>query len=121
MSNRVMGKAQVKVDGQMLDTMPGAALDIGGVTRKTVTGANKVLGFQEEPKPSKLEVEIAVKAGTSLAAIGRWDNVTSTFEADTGQTYVISGGWVVDPPSTTDNDGKAKIVIEGPPAEEMMA
>lgn len=121
MSNRVMGRAQVKANGSMLDTMPGASLDIGGVSRKTVTGGSKVLGFQEEPKPSKLEVEIAVKAGTSLAEIARWDDITATFEADTGQTYVISNAWVTEPPTVVDNDGKAKIVIEGPPAEEMMA
>ena len=120
MSNRVMGRAQIKVNGQMLDTLPGASMDIGGVGRKTVTGANKVLGFQEEPRPSKLECEIAVKVGTSLAAMGRWEDVTVSFEADTGQTYVIANGWCLDPPSATDNDGKAKIVIEGPPAEEMM-
>ena len=120
MSNRVMGRAQIKVNGQMLDTMPGASLDIGGVSRATVTGSNKVLGFQETPKPSKLEVEIAVKPGTSLAAMGRWDDVTATFEADTGQTYVIPNGWCTEPPTTTDNDGKAKVVIEGPPAEEMI-
>lgn len=119
MSNRVMGKAQIKADGQLLDTLPGATLDIGGETRTTVVGANRVLGFTGAVAQSKLECEIAVKAQTSLAAIGRWEDLTVTFEADTGQTWVISHGWVTNPPTTTDNDGKAKVVIEGPPAEEM--
>lgn len=119
MSNRVMGKAQIKADGQLLDTLPGATLDIGGPTRSTVNGANRVLGFTEAIGQSKLEFEIAVKGQTSLAAIRNWDDVTATFEADTGQTWVISHGWVTNPPTTTDNDGKAKVVIEGPPAEEM--
>lgn len=119
MSNRVMGKALIKVDGKVLDTLPGASLDIGGETRETVTGANKVLGFKSSPRPSKLECEIAIKNRTSAAEIARWTDVTVTFEADTGQAFVIPGGWVTEPPQITENEGKAKITIEGPPAEEM--
>lgn len=119
MSNRVMGRAQIKANGQMLDSHPGATLDIGGVSRESVVGANAVHGFKEAVKQSKLELEISVKPGTSAAEVGRWSDITATFEADTGQTWVISNGWVTEPPTMTDNDGKMKIVIEGPPAEEM--
>lgn len=120
MSNRVMGRAQIKVNGKLLDTHPGASLDIGGEARETVAGANAIHGFKSSIMPSKLECEISVKAETSLAEIGRWDDVTVTFEADTGQTWVIAHGWNTTPPTTTDNDGKAKVTIEGPPAEEML-
>lgn len=118
--SRVMGKAQIKVNSQLLESHPGASLDIGGPVRTTVVGANSIHGFTEALQPSKLECEISVKSGTSLAAIRGWDDVTVTFEADTGQTYVISNGWSTNPPTVTDNDGKAKLVIEGPPAEEML-
>jgi hypothetical protein len=120
MSNRVQGRFLIKANGQMLETLPGASLDIGGVGRKTMVGANAVLGFSEEIRQSKVECEIAVKAQTSLAEIGRWSDITVTVESDTGQTWVVSHGWVIDPPTTTDNDGKAKVTIEGPPAEEML-
>lgn len=120
MSNRLMGKAQIKVDAKLLETLPGASLDIGGVARTTVAGSNKILGFTEQVQQSKLECEFGVKEGTSLAAVNRWDDVTVTFEADTGQTWVISHGWSTTPPTATDNEGKAKCVIEGPPAEEML-
>lgn len=119
--SKIMGRAQIKVNGQMLDTVGGSTLDIGGVDRETVNGDNKVLGFQEKPKPSKLECEIVVKAGTSAAEVGRWDNITTTTESDTGQTWVQSGAWVTTTPTVTTADGKMKITIEGPPAEEMQA
>ena len=121
MSNKVMGRAQIKVNGTMLESMPGAVLDPGGVARTTVVAANSIAGFTEQLRQSKLEIEIAYKAKTSLKEIGGWDDVTVTFEADTGQTYVISHGWNTEPSAITDNEGKAKIVIEGPPAEEMMS
>lgn len=120
MGNRVMGKAQIKANGSLLETHPGASLDIGGPTRATVSGANAIHGYQETVAPSKLECEISVKEGTSLVAIRNWSDVTFTFEADTGQTWVVSNGWSTTPPTATDNDGKAKIVIEGPPAEEIL-
>lgn len=119
MSNRVMGRAQIKANGKIFDSHPGATLDPGGVSRESVVGANAVHGFKETVKQSKVELEISVKAGTSLAEINRMDDITLTFEVDTGQTWVISNGWVTEPATLTDNDGKAKIVIEGPPAEEM--
>lgn len=120
MSNRVQGRFQIKANGKLLETHPGATLDIGGSTRETVTGANAVHGFKESIKPAKVECEISVKGSTSLAEIRNWDDITVTVESDTGQTWVVSHGWVTEPPTTTDNDGKAKIVIEGPPAEEMI-
>lgn len=120
MSNRVMGRAQIKVNGQLLLTHKGATLEPGGPDRTTVSGGNSIHGFTEQVMPAKLECEISVKADTSLAQIGRWTDVTVTFEADTGQTYVIAGGWVLRTPSVKDDDGKAKITIEGPPAEEML-
>lgn len=120
MGNRVMGKAQIKANGKLLETLPGATLDIGGPSRTTVAGANAIHGFQEAIAPSKLECEISVKEGTSLTEIRNWSDITATFEADTGQTWVISNGWNTTPPTATDNDGKAKITIEGPPAEEML-
>ena len=76
--------------------------------------------IDEQVAQSKLEFEIACKAKTSLKEIGDWGDVTVSFEADTGQTYVISHGWSTTPPPLTDNEGKAKITIEGPPAEEMV-
>jgi hypothetical protein len=120
MGERVMGKAQIKANGRMLDSFPGATMDLGGEARESVIGANKVLGFKGSLQQSKLECEIAIKEGLSLAEIRKWTDVTVTMEADTGQTWVISNGWSTTPPSVTENDGKAKIIIEGPPAEEML-
>ena len=73
----------------MLDSFPGATMDLGGEGRESVIGANKVLGFKGSIQQSKLECEIAIKEGVSLAEIRKWTDVTVTMEADTGQTWVI--------------------------------
>ncbi len=116
---KVMGKALIKANGQTLDTMPGATLDPGGLTRETVTGDNRVLGHKSTPRPSKIEFEIAIGPRTSLAEINRWEDVVVTVEADTGQTWVVPSAWTTEPATVTTSDGKAKVVMEGLPAEEM--
>lgn len=112
--------AYIKTDGAMLNTMPGAKLDIGGKTRTPVIGGNSVLGYSEVIKPSTLECEISLSQGTSLAAIAKITGATVTYEADTGQTYVIRNAFVTETLSVTAGDGgKVAVKFSGDPAEEM--
>jgi hypothetical protein len=116
-----LGKAIIKADGQILETLPGAKLDIGGDERTTVVGANSVQGYFSTPKPSAVECEISVGKETRLASMRDWDNVTISFECDTGQLYVVQGAWLTNTPSMTASDGgKVPLTFEGPPAEEMI-
>lgn len=116
-----LGRAFIKVDGQALESMPGAKLDIGGNERTTVVGANEVQGFFETPKQSKLECEITVGSSTNLAAMRDWDDVTISFECDTGQQYVIQGAWLTNTPEMTASEGgRVPLTFEGPPAQEMV-
>jgi hypothetical protein len=116
-----LGKAWIKVDGKLLETLPGAKLDIGGDERGTVVGANTVQGYFETPKPSRLECEISVGKHTRLAEMRAWNNVTISFECDTGQQYVVQGAWMTNTPEMTASEGgKIPMTFEGPPAEEMI-
>ena len=119
--SKIFGRALIKVNGMAMQTLPGASLEPGGVGRTTVNGAHGTLGYTEQVKNSKCEFEIAYTARTSLKEIGDWGDVTVEFQCDTGQSYVISHGWSTEPPPITDNEGKAKITIEGPAAEEIMS
>ena len=109
-----MGKLNLRVLIEAVDRATGPIRRVARALRVDLPNATRIAGGA-----LRRMTGLAVKAGTSLAEIGRWSDITATFEADTGQTWVISNGWVTEPPTVTDNDGKAKIVIEGPPAEEM--
>ncbi|SPD73817.1 conserved hypothetical protein [uncultured Desulfobacterium sp.] len=117
-----LGKAWIKVDGMMLETLPGAKIDIGGVERTTVVGAARVAGFYETPKPSKVECEISVGKDTKLEEYGAMDSVTINFECDTGQQYVVQGAWLTNTLELTASEGgKVPLTFEGPPADELTA
>lgn len=117
-----LGKAYIKHDGKLLETNPGASIDVGGVTRTTLLGNNAVLGFSEQPKQAVVSCVIALGAQTSLSELRAIKDATITFECDTGQTFVVRNAWLVNPPVATDGDGGAiPLQFEGPEAEEMSA
>lgn len=117
--NRVAGQARVKVDGDLLDTDGTTSIELGGPKRESVTGDYQAGAFRQSEEPSKVEATILVKGGTSLASLRGIDNATVTLETDTGQTFIVRNAYVADVISFNTSEGKAKVVFQGPPAEEM--
>lgn len=106
------GMAYIRVDGELLETMPGASIDIGGVERNNVDGDNEVLGFSERPVPAVIECEISMGPHTSLEKIRQITDATVTFECDTGQKYVCANAWVSNTLKATSGEGgKVPVVI----------
>jgi hypothetical protein len=115
--NKVWGQTKIRVNGLMLDTEGKSTLEMGGIAREAVMADHKAGFFSESTQPSKLTCNVLVTAGVSLSEMQGWDDVTATMEADTGQTYVINHGYVAE--VLTVSEGKAQLVIQGPPAEEI--
>jgi len=114
-----IGIVKVKMDGNLLHSKPGASLDPGGPVRTSIE-SDQPGYFSESRKVSRIECDLVVDKDFSLDALRRADDVTAIFECDTGQVYVVNHAYVVDPPPITGgNNGGSKIVIEGPPAQEM--
>lgn len=115
---QLLGRAYIKVDGALLRTNTGAKIDLGGTMRSAVVG-NAVHGYAESIKQSSLECEISLAAGDSLESYRNVKDATITFEADTGQVYVIRNAWLTEPPVVNDSEGgKIALKFEGQPAEE---
>ena len=113
--------AYIKTDGRLLPTLPSPSIDLGGVERSPVVGNNSVLGFGEKVKEATLECEISLGEGMSLAELQKIKGATVTYEADTGQTYVIRDAFVTDTLKVTGGaDGKVALKFSGQPAEEMV-
>lgn len=118
--NRVAGQAKVKVDGGILETDGSSTLDLGGPVREAVEGDYQAGAFRESTAPSKLDCSILLKGGTRLSQLRTIDNATLTLETDVGQTWVVRNAYVAEVISFNTADGKAKVVFQGPPAEEMV-
>lgn len=113
-------KAEIKVNGTLLATMPGAKIDLGGITRASVVGDNRIHGYSETIKPAMLECEISLGQGMSLDELRSITNATVTYNADTGQQYVIRDAFVTETLNITAGEGgKVALKFEGNPAEEL--
>lgn len=117
--NQVVGQARIKVDGDTLDTDGESTLELGGPVREAQRGDYQAGAFSEKTAESKLTVKILVKRGTSLTALRDIDNATIDFRTDTGQSFLIRNAYVAEVVSLSTSDGKADVVFQGPPAEEL--
>ncbi|ECR7610286.1 phage tail protein [Salmonella enterica] len=103
-SNQLMGRALIRANGQELPTLDGATMTPSSDAREVVKGY-RVLGFQVSPQEAHLECKIQqTPDGVSVDDINAMDNVTITFEADTGETWTIANAW---------SDGKSQVTDKG--------
>lgn len=117
---KLFGKATVKADGQELLVDKGSKLTLGGNKRNTVKG-DKVLGYAEEAQEASVEVNHYISKDTDLDALANMDDVTVTFQADSGQTYVLAHAWLENPPEATAdaNGGKTPLKFVAVKAEKV--
>jgi hypothetical protein len=121
MSGRYLGRVKITVQGEVLDSRPGASIDIGGTTRADVVG-DQSMGFTETPKPSRIECELMLKAGVSLEALRNLKDTTAVFECDTGQRYIVKDAFTVETLRITGGEGgRVPLVLSGQPAQEVVS
>lgn len=120
MSQQFLGRAIIHAGDERLETMPGASLDIGGVTRKVIKTSRRI-GFAEEVKEAMLECEIVMQPGTSLDRFRGMTAETIVFACDTGQRYALSRAFLTEPPTLKDGDGgNVTLKFASGPAEEVL-
>jgi hypothetical protein len=117
--NQVIGRAKVKVDGQLFETGKGnTTLEPGGPMREPKEGDYDNSAFSETTKGSKLTFSVLTKNGFSATAFGAITDATVTVEFDNGKTFIIRHACSESaPPMKT--DGLAECVMFGPAAEEI--
>ena len=117
---RLLGSADIVVDGEVLQTLPGATLDLGGAVRAARTGTRSVHGYSETVKEAVVECEITLPSGYSIKRLHDITDATISFQCDSGQSYVIRGAWCIEPPTLKDgDDASVTIKFAGPAAEEV--
>jgi Phage tail tube protein. len=116
-----LGRVKVTVNGEVLDTRPGATLDLGGVQRADVVN-DQAMGYSESLKPSRIEVEVSLRKGQSIEALRHLRDTTCVFECDTGQRYIVKDAYTVDTITLTGGEGgRVKLVLSGQPAQEVVS
>ncbi len=119
MSKKRLGRAFIKWNGKVLDTEPGAKLNIGGLQNKTGKTSHNVY-YTQELMESHLECVVPLAPGDSADEYRAITDATITFECDTGQVYLIPNAWISNTIEITDGEGgKIALHFDGDPAKEL--
>lgn len=119
MASKYLGRAFIRVNGATVASLPGSAkLNPGGVERSPVVGDFGFLGYTEKPMHGEIECDIAVGSDTDLAALNKTVDATITFEADSGQVWVMRNAAMASPVNVQSGDGKATVKFIGSAVEQ---
>lgn len=114
---KYLGRAVIAWDGNTLDTLPGASIDLGGVVNKPVKGSHTI-GYAEEYNPAVVECEINIAADTPVEEIRKIVGATVTFRGDIGKTWMVRNAFNSEAMKLTAGEGgKCKVQFTGEPAE----
>lgn len=97
---QLTGIVYIKVNSELLQSLPNATLDIGGYERAPSKG-HSLYGYTEQLKEAMVTCTIAHGASTDLVAMRAWSNVTITFECDSGPQYTVARAFLTKPPVLT--------------------
>jgi hypothetical protein len=108
MAGQLLGKAYVRVDGTLYETLSGAKIsNVTGIERDGVTGTS-VLGFVEKVVIPTLDCDMPATSDLSVEDLGAITDSTITFECDNGPVYILSNAWNAKAGTPT-ADGSGKI------------
>lgn len=113
------GVILLKVDGFVLEAMPGVKANMGNPERSSVIANNGVVGFFETPKESMVSCTIPHDAKTDFDKITNWTNVTIVINPDAGPSYQIDGAFLSNSLELTDAGGGVALEFKGPRAKKL--
>lgn len=115
---QITGVVRITIDGELLESLPDAELDLGGDSTKSVMG-HKRYGHTVEVMPSKLTCTIVWKSITPLEKLRGLIDGTAIFESDAGMSYTVDNCTLTKPPVLKGGSGEVPLEFEGDPAKEM--
>jgi len=114
----ISGIVKIKVDGETLESLPGATLDIGGETREMKAG-HRVYGSVSKIKHSECKFQIVWKFDTPIEAIRSWRDKTLLFESDNGKKYQVPNATTLETLTLPDSENDIEVTMGGDVAEPL--
>lgn len=119
--SKIHGRATIYINGQALDTDPGATLRVGGY-KNNDRSTDQRFHYNQSFTPSQVVCKVPVSRDASLRYLQELADVEIQFLSDTGKRFIIT-----DAAQTGDvelaggaDGGKVELTFNGQPAEEMI-
>ncbi|WP_122424413.1 phage tail tube protein [Pseudomonas viridiflava] len=109
MAQKVAGTCYIKVDGTQLTISGGGEAPLMNVKRDTVVPGY----FKEVDKAAWVKFKAVHTPDMPLKLLTTGVDMTITCEFNNGKTYVLSGAYLVEEPSSKADDGTIDLKFEG--------
>lgn len=121
MTRKTLGRATIRVNGQVYDTEPGATILPGGLKNNARQTSDRFY-YNQTKIPARMTCRVPITADVSLRQLQELTDAEITFEADTGQTYIMRNAVQTGDVEGADgaDGGFASLTFESDPAEEML-
>lgn len=111
------GIAIIHINGREYPTLKGASLETGGKKRNPVVG-QQVYGWQAEYLPARITCQMPYGSDLSIADLNAMEDVTITYVADVGKTWLLANAWSEGGAQLSDN-GSTSISFAAKDAKEI--
>lgn len=119
MAGKIMGRVFIRIGGMTMSSVPGSGkLNPGGVERTPVMSDRGFVGWTEKPVHAEIEADMIIDSDSDIVAISAITDESITFEADSGQVYIVRNAACAGPVVAQSGDGKAPVKFIGAPAEK---
>ncbi len=109
--SEITGRADVRVDGELIATEVGATLNVGGANRNSERHGGHTYYVEEEVAPT-VELTVLHTADTDMVALAAITNATVQFTCNTGQQYVLRNSFVTETPALDAATGKVPLKLD---------
>ena len=116
---QVTGTVFITIDGEQVQSKPGASLMFGGFERTAVVTNDRVSGYTETPVAAEVEFTLAHRSDTDVIGLRDLRNATVMFGSDTGKLYMVANAFTTTPPRLSGGEGDLEMKMAGDPAEEI--
>jgi hypothetical protein len=119
MAKTIGGIRSLQINGRTYPTKGAWTVDLGGVMREAIVGADRVHGYKETPKVAFIEGALSATDETDLKALKDTTDATVVLELRDGTAVVLRGAWAAGEFQRTTEESEIAARFEGVEAEEV--
>lgn len=110
---QILGIARIKVNAKLLESLPGASIELGGLVVKEIKRGHRNYGPVYEFVPGTLKCTIVAKLDSPIEEVRSLIEGVIVFQGDNGLTYKASRMYLKGTPTLKDGDGEMELEFEG--------
>jgi len=117
MATQVTGLVEIRIDGNVIRSLPGATLTLDGANKEAIYAGGEFL-YKEDPQPPELDMKVAHTADQSIRELADIVDALAIVTTDTGVVFHMRNAWTMEPPQLDSGAGEISLKLSGQSVDE---